>query len=322
MPAGDREIVRRTMWAWRQQTGYPRMHADIGQLRDVPRCARQPELSEANLIEFCSGIFPSEATLDLLVNEARFALSRVLPIVLSRRSDKLALLEVGAGSCILAAYLASRGLQVTAVEPLGPEFDFFTDVQRRVLDFCRDKGIAFNLVRTTGEQLDMPEQFDIAFTFNALEHMRDPMLTLDNMCRSLKPGGIVLACCPNYTIPFEAHFKMVLITRSKRLNERLYRSRIARHPRVWDELNFICYADIRRHLAKRGVNFTFNRFVMRDFVIRLLRDPIFARRMPLLVRAVGAGLSHCGLLNALCLIPLRFQTPLEVLIKRRDSEPA
>ena len=274
------------------------------------------ELSEADLVRFCSEIFPDQPMYQRMVNEARFGLSRVLPVLASLGRDHPEVLEVGAGSCILSAYLASRNVRITALEPLGPEFDFFTDLQSRVLDFCRRKGIPFDVVRATGEQIDILERFDLAFTINALEHMRDPLLTLDNMLRSLKPGGALLAHCPNYTVPLEVHFNILLVTRSKPINEWLYRSKIARYPAVWKELNFIRYIDVRRHLRRRGSSFTFNTSVLRDAVRRLLDDPIFAQRMPMPVRVIGSILRYTGLVQALGLLPARLQTPMEVLIRK------
>jgi SAM-dependent methyltransferase len=250
------------------------------------------------------------------VNEARFGLSRVLRTLSSFDPETVEVLEVGAGSCILSSYLASKRLHVTAVEPLGPEFDFFTDLQNRVLEFCRRNSIELKLVRSTAEQLDLPGRFDVAFTINALEHTRDPLLTIDNMYKSLKPGGVVLVHCPNYTIPFEVHFNIFLVTRSKPINEWLYRSKISRYPKVWDELNFVRYVDVRRHLVDRGANFAFEGSVMHDLMARLLNDPIFAERMPAIVRAVGAMLRYTGLLHALTYVPTRFQTPMEVHIKK------
>jgi SAM-dependent methyltransferase len=274
------------------------------------------DVSEVDLLRFCSEIFPKEPMYDRFVNEARFGLSRVLPILPSCAAGSIEVLEVGAGSCMLSAYLASKRLHVTAVEPLGPEFDFFSDPQRRVLEFCRRKGTELKLVRATGEQLDLPGRFNVAFTINALEHMRDPLRTIDNMYDSLKPGGIALIHCPNYTIPFEVHFNVLLVTRSKPINEWLYQSRLRRYPKVWDELNFVRYIDVHRHLVKRRANFSFDHSVMRDLAARLMDDPIFAERMPAVVRAMGAMLRHTGLLHALSYVPPRFQTPMEVHIRK------
>src|ERR1700730_13288928 len=183
-------------------------------------------LSEVDLVRFCAEFLPKEPMYERFVNEARFGLSRVLPILSSVDPQTMEILEVGAGSCMLSAYLASKRLHVTAVEPLGPEFDFFVDLQRRVLEFCQREGIELKLIRATGEELNLPEQFDVAFTINALDHMRDPLRTIDNMYNSLKPGGIALVHCPNYTMPFDSHFNILLVTRSKLVNQWLHQSKI------------------------------------------------------------------------------------------------
>src|ERR1700730_4118940 len=278
-------------------------------------------LSEVDLVRFCAEFLPKEPMYERFVNEARFGLSRVLPILSSVDPQTMEILEVGAGSCILSAYLASKRLQVTAVEPLGPEFDFFSDLQRRVLEFCRREGIELKLVRTTGEQIDLQGRFDVAFTINALEHMRDPLRTIDNMYNSLKPGGVALVHCPNYTVPFDTHFNLFLLTRSKPINKWLYRSKISRYPKVWDDLNFVRYIDVPRHLVSRRASFSFDNSITRDLVIRLTDDSIFAKRMPAMVRAMGAVLRHTGLVGALTWVPVRLQTPMEVQI-RKDSAPA
>lgn len=274
------------------------------------------DLSEADLVRFCSGIVRKEPMHERFVNEARFGLSRVLRVLPALDCSPVKILEVGAGSCMLSAYLASKRLHVTAVEPLGPEFDFFLQLQRQVLEFCEREGIELKLLRATGEELDLPGQFDVAFTINALEHMRDPLRTIDNMCDSLKPGGIALVHCPNYTIPFDVHFNLLLVTRSKPINQWFYRSKISRYPKVWDELNFVRYVDLHRHLAKRRADFAFDRSLMRELVVRLMDDPIFAQRMPAVVRAIGAALRRTGLVRALTYVPPRFQTPMEAHIRK------
>lgn len=277
-----------------------------------------PGLSEADLVSFYSGQLPEGQLCELQVNEARFGLSRLLP-VLSSLGRESRVLEVGAGTCILSAYLASKGLRVTALEPLGPEFDFMAELQARVVDLCRSRGIALEMLRKTGEQLDLENRFDVAFTINALEHMSDPLLVIDNMYRALAPGGVLLGHCPNYTVPLEVHFNILLITRSKRINEWFYRRKIQKFPQVWQKLNFIRQIDLRRHLQWRSLSFTFNTSVFRDAVRRLMDDPIFAQRMPMPMRAIGRMQCATGGVHALGLVPAGLQTPMEVLVRKRQS---
>jgi SAM-dependent methyltransferase len=284
---------------------------------DAPR-HDQHHLSESDLLRFLAGIAPGSPMHDLFANEARFGLSRLLPVLSSKKRDP-AVLEVGAGSCMLSAYLASKGVRITAVEPLESGFAFLTDLQNQVLDVCRNNRFPLELVRATGEQLHLREQFDVAFTINALEHMRDPLLAIDNMYRSLRPGGTLLAHCPNYTIPYDSHFNVLLVTRSKRLNERIYRSKIDRRPQLWQEINFIRYADVRRHLMRRGLPFVFDRSVMRDLVTRSLTDRVFAARMPTMVLVISKLLQSSGLISRLTLVRPRWQTPMEVRITKPEQ---
>lgn len=273
--------------------------------------------SEADLVQFCSGIFTGDEPLsERLVNEARFGLSRILPILANYDLKTAEVVEIGAGTCILSAYLASKGVRQTAVEPLGPEFDFFTTLQARVVDHCKANDIPLRIVRATGETLDIDGRFDVAYTINALEHMREPLLTLDNMYRALKPNGTLLAHCPNYSVPFDSHFGAVLITRSKALNGWLYRARIKEYPQVWDELNFIRYPDIRRHMKGRGWNFSFSNTVVRDMVDRVIDDPVFRARMPSYIRAIGTIMKTTRLDRMLDFVPPHFQSPMEVVVRK------
>jgi len=68
--------------------------------------------------------------------------------------------------------------------------------------------------------------------------------------------------------------------------------------------------------VQRRANFSFVHSVMHDLALRLVDDPIFAERMPAIVRTIGATLQHTGLLHALSYVPPRFQTPMEVHIRK------
>lgn len=252
-----------------------------------------------DIVRFGHSILGCEPLADVMVNEARHGLTRILPHL-----SGTDVLEVGAGHCILAAYLASRGYRVTALEPMGDEFRFFSDLQRKMIEHCERNGFPLTLRRSPGEQLDKPGQFDFAYTINALEHMREPLAVIDRMHASLRPGGAMLLHCPNYNVPFDSHFGVVLVTRNKRINRWLYGARLDSQPGVWNELNFIRYSDLKRHMDGRGWCYAFNATVA-DFAARLRSDPIFAARMPWFVRACPPRLADMW--------PVRWQSPMEVL---------
>jgi 2-polyprenyl-3-methyl-5-hydroxy-6-metoxy-1,4-benzoquinol methylase len=91
-------------------------------------------MNESDLVQFASGVLTGEPDAAKMINEARVGLSRLLPILLA---PPIEVLEVGAGHCILSAYLARCGYRVTALEPMGDEFKFFSGMQRKMVSIPR-----------------------------------------------------------------------------------------------------------------------------------------------------------------------------------------
>jgi SAM-dependent methyltransferase len=274
-------------------------------------------LSEAELERFGRRIWPNligrPAT---AVNQAKFGLSRILPALDRLTGSDFRVLEVGAGSMLLSAYLASVGLKVTALEPLTPDFSWFQALQTEVLAYCSREGITFEQVKTLAEEYVAPGRYDLVFTIHVLEHMRDPLRALENMYQSLKAPGVLLAVCPNYDVPFEPHLGIFLVGLSKSLNSRLYAQRIAAKSKVWDGLYFIRYSRLRRHLDESRIRYSFNRCMVRDMFQQLGKDEFLYARMPSFVRWSYRILQSARLINFLSLLPLRMQTPMELLITK------
>ncbi len=95
-------------------------------------------------------------------------------------------LEIGAGTGRVTAYLTRRGVQVTGLEPSG-----------RMLDKARHRaqreGLSLNLVQGDMQTFALPERFDLIIApFNALMHLYTPneqLQALQNIAHHLKPGG-------------------------------------------------------------------------------------------------------------------------------------
>lgn len=100
----------------------------------------------------------------------------------------LRLLDVGAGPLtVVGKNLPGRQVQITAVDPLAPEYD---------------KLLAHNqvvpLVRTTFAEVErltdqfVENSFDFVYCQNALDHVYDPIKGIDEMLRVVKPGHTVV----------------------------------------------------------------------------------------------------------------------------------
>jgi len=78
-------------------------------------------------------------------------------------------------------------------------FQSVTVVERTptMADACRKKGLC--VIESTLE--DVPDEFvglaDVAVCFEVIEHVFDPLLFLESICRMLRPGGMLMFTCPN-----------------------------------------------------------------------------------------------------------------------------
>jgi SAM-dependent methyltransferase len=276
-----------------------------------------PMLGAEDLRRFCHAVITDPSDLDrMMIGEAAFGLTRVLPVLEARRDTAPRVLEVGAGPLILAAYLACRGVDITAVEPALDHFEAFIELQHRMIDAVEEAGARLRVVRVPIEQFVSDETYDVVFTVNALEHMPDPLRAIDVMYGVLGAGGELLAHCPNYDVPFDSHFALVLLTRSKRINEAAYRRRIEPRRLLWDGLTFIRQSAVRRHCARAGYDVRFDRGMLRLAVSRLGGDALFSDRMPWLLRAGGRAVADRRLAALLTRVPLRYQTPMEFVIRK------
>jgi SAM-dependent methyltransferase len=267
---------------------------------------------------FCREIFATPSPMAaILINDAAYGLRRVAPLLAPLDRGGARVLEVGAGCLILSAYLAARGFRVTSLEPLPEEFGgVFFELQQQVLAHCAARKISLELVTQAAEIYVALDRFDVVFTIQALEHMPNPYRALDNMYASLAPGGVLLANCPNYDVPYENHIEIVLVTRSKRVNELVYPGRTAARREFWNGLTFIRYSQLRRYLVARGMAFVFDHTMLREAFTRLGEDSLFSARRGSAARRAYHILRSLGLIRLLNFVPLRFQTPMEVLIRK------
>lgn len=272
--------------------------------------------SEQDLEAFGREVWPQiSARPRTAINQAKYGLSRIVD-ALNGLQPKAEVLEVGAGSFLLSAYIASKGISVTALEPLSKDFSWFAALQADVLGYCQRRNIVFERTTLFAEAFVAPAKFDLIFSVHVLEHTRDPLRALDNMYQSLKPLGQVVTVCPNYDVPFEPHLGILLIGRSKALNSRLYPAAVARKQDVWDALTFVRCSQLKRHLLRKNAKFSFSRTMLRDAFLRLGEDEMFQRRMPKPIHWIYRLLRGAHLIGLLPLIPARFQTPMQLVIRR------
>jgi 2-polyprenyl-6-hydroxyphenyl methylase/3-demethylubiquinone-9 3-methyltransferase len=120
------------------------------------------------------------------MNPARFGYFRdVLVNQLSLDPPSLAVLDVGCGGGILAEEFARLGCHVTGIDPSAGS------LQTAHLHAVR-QGLAVGYCQAPGETLPFgSSRFDVAVCCDVLEHVADYANLLQELARSLKPGGLL-----------------------------------------------------------------------------------------------------------------------------------
>jgi 2-polyprenyl-3-methyl-5-hydroxy-6-metoxy-1,4-benzoquinol methylase len=101
-------------------------------------------------------------------------------------------LDAGCGTGYGSNMLAARARHVTAI-----------DLSTEALDYCRSHYTAPNLefVQNDVRKLTFRGEFDVAVSFQVIEHLPDPGAFLETLKQAVVPGGIIVIATPNVRTP-------------------------------------------------------------------------------------------------------------------------
>jgi len=253
------------------------------------------------------------ATLQTFVNETHATLA----LVETRLDRKQRMLEVGAGICLFSAFLKSEGYDIVALEPAIGGYEMFAACKNAILEHFA--AVNLSVLEIPAGALNPGEHgtFDLIFSNNVVEHIPDWQEALIAMLAVLRPGGQMVHTCPNYWFPYEPHYGIPVLAWSPRLTRRVFASRIAANPGIWDSLNFLTYGDIRSFAKRQGHRVSFEPELLYGALLRLDSDPVFRERhdsgIPSLMFRT---LKSTGLIRLLRYLPASLTTPMRFAITR------
>ncbi|MCC7191581.1 MAG: class I SAM-dependent methyltransferase [Phycisphaeraceae bacterium] len=119
-------------------------------------------------------------------------------------TPQMRVIEVGSGPAHDSILFAQRGAEVTAL-------DFSIQGLNLARQFYNSLKLPLKTVCGSATALPLADdQFDLAFNGGVLEHFTDEALAtvIDEMSRVVRPGGTVLAFCPNrFNVFYQHHLK-------------------------------------------------------------------------------------------------------------------
>jgi len=120
---------------------------------------------------------------------------RRLQMILQAAGDQArgTVLENGCGVGMYLSHLAQHARRIYGLE---------YDPERAAEAFQ----VSANIVVAAGEHLPFPDNnVDLILSHEVIEHVQDDRLAVEEMVRSLRPGGRITLFCPNRGYPFETH---------------------------------------------------------------------------------------------------------------------
>lgn len=134
------------------------------------------------------------------------------------------------------------------------------DTDAEVVAICnlrlRSRGLAALNFIGAGERMPFPDDaFDRINCFSVLEHVRDVRLTLLEIIRVLKPGGIAYLHFPDHRYPFEGHYKITWIPFLPKPLARAYLAVLGRPNRFIEHIRYLSPGRVRRMVEGQPIAF-------------------------------------------------------------------
>ena len=157
-------------------------------------------------------------------------LESVVSKELGRKSRSARILDLGCGKCALLNYFSEVGYQsLTGIDICQPPTN-------------AKEGIKF--IRTSIEDFDDHERFDVILSTLAIEHVEKPSLMLSKIRKALDPGGIAVIVTNDVKTPLYIAAKLLRLMGIKEPYERLY------HPH---HLNHLSQQSLSRMAMENGL---------------------------------------------------------------------
>jgi SAM-dependent methyltransferase len=221
------------------------------------------------------------------ISEADFGYRYMSPAIRDLQ-DGARILEIGSGSGLLMNRLAHEfpHKEFLGLEPMGDGFSYSQDIHNFV------NSLANANIRPVGfEALDPNEKFDLIYLVNVFEHLPDWQNFMHVVKRALRPNGRCIVLCPNYSFPYEPHFRLPILI-NKSVSFKLFKKKIEAFEEredshgLWKSLNFVKLRQVKHTAKKIDMTVQTHKVVLLDMIKRLDTDEEFAKRQGLLAGPV------------------------------------
>lgn len=216
---------------------------------------------------------------DTILNEAAFGFEYVRPYI-EKLPKGARILEVGSGPCVLLSHLSALypDHHFTGIEPIGDGFNQFRQsIQTLTKEFSID------LFAGAYEDFNNKQVYDLIFLVKVFEHLPNWKHFLGFVQQKLHENGAAVILCPNYSFPYEPHFRIPILF-NKSITFRLLKKYITRFEvknnvvGLWSSLNFVKLRQVKDACIQLQLQMTSYPTITEDMIQRLDTDTAFSER--------------------------------------------
>jgi len=224
-------------------------------------------------------------------------------------------LSSGGGIGLVYGFLKQKGFNIYSIEPSGPGFEGHYQTALEILNALNVDSSHY-LPHVAAETSKLSTKFDIIFSNSVLEHILDLESTFHALINVLKPHGIMIHYTDNYTVPYDPHFKILLIPFFPRTTA--FFKRELRASALWSGLNFITVGKLKRLAKQYNVDIIFEKGLLLETFQRLEKDKAFTERQKHFL-PLYQFLKRTRLIHIFPFIPAELTTPIRFTIQHKPK---
>ncbi len=218
-----------------------------------------------------------EALCEFIMTDVIFGFSEIYDVVKKKESIK-SILEIGSGTGILLNELKTflPHISFKGIDPNESGFHKYKKIYESL-----DQGPEVKNIQV--ENYISDEKFDLVFSINVFEHVKDWRKYIEQTSKLLKKNGSNIILGPNYDFPYEPHFVIPIII-NKEITKFFFKNKIKKdeiktdEKGLWDGLNLAGLKQIKKHLKIKNYSFTSDYLIKDRILDRISNDKEFKRR--------------------------------------------
>lgn len=221
----------------------------------------------------------NEDYFNFIITDVMFGYKEIYQSIINNNIKSV--LEVGCGTGILISELKERfpEIKFTGLDPNESGFHDYKNISKKVIH--EEKSI--NIINSAIEAYTTNETYDLIFSFNVFEHVKNQNEYLETTYNLLSQEGKSIIFAPNYDFPYEPHFILPIII-NKKLTKKLFDKKIATHENktkefgLWEGLNLNGKSSIETFLIKNNYDYIFDLDIKDRMIKRIFDDKYFKKR--------------------------------------------